>query len=48
MYLSPFFAIVLSVILLKENLTFLLLFGTALVFLGIFGTQKSRIDSSPT
>jgi len=42
-YLSPFFAIILSVIILGEKISFLFIVGAALVFLGIFGIQKNKL-----
>jgi len=41
-YLSPLFALILSILILGESMTAAFVAGMALVFLGIWGTQKSR------
>ncbi len=41
-YLSPLFALILSIAILGEKMTIAFVAGMALIFLGIWGTQKSR------
>jgi drug/metabolite transporter (DMT)-like permease len=47
-YLSPFFAVTLSIAILGEKMTVLFLAGMALVLVGIWGAQRSKSLSSAT
>ncbi len=45
-YLSPLFAVTLSIAILGEQMTILFVAGMALVLLGIWGTQRSQSAAS--
>ena len=47
-YLSPFFAVTLSIAILGEKMTVIFLAGMALVLVGIWGAQRSKSLSSAT